>query len=88
MKEPLQALTESEEAERIGLACKLVPDVKLLDAGIKLAENFAKRHNQLVQDVFATSISGTQTTSQREIILKTFEKLGISLEEQKKLLIS
>lgn len=41
---------------------------------IKLAENFAKRHNKLVQDVFATSISGTQTTSQREIILKTFEK--------------
>lgn len=41
---------------------------------IKLAENFAKRHNKLVQDVFATSISGTQTTSQREIILKEFEK--------------
>lgn len=41
---------------------------------IKLAEDFAKRHNQLVQDVFATSISGTQTTSQREIILKAFEK--------------
>lgn len=41
---------------------------------IKLAENFAKRHNRLVQDVFSTSISGTQTTSQREIILKAFEK--------------
>lgn len=41
---------------------------------IKLAENFAKRHNKLVQDVFSTSISGTQTTSQREIILKAFEK--------------
>ena len=41
---------------------------------IKLAEDFAKRHNQLAKDVFATSISGTQTTSQREIILKAFEK--------------
>lgn len=41
---------------------------------IKLAEDFAKRHNKLVQDVFATSISGTQTTSQREMILKAFEK--------------
>lgn len=41
---------------------------------IKLAENFAKRHTKLVQNVFATSISGTQTTSQREIILKAFEK--------------
>ncbi len=41
---------------------------------IKLAENFAKRHNRLVQDVFSKSISGTQTTSQREIILKAFEK--------------
>ena len=41
---------------------------------IKNAVDFSKRHNRLVQDVVSTSISGTQTTSEREIILKAFEK--------------
>jgi hypothetical protein len=41
---------------------------------IKNAVDFAKRHNRLVQDAVSTSISGTQTTSEREIILKAFEK--------------
>ncbi len=41
---------------------------------IKNAVDFAKRHNKLVQDAVSTSISGTQTTSEREIILKAFEK--------------
>ena len=41
---------------------------------IKNAVDFAKRHNRLVQDAVSTSISGTQTTSEREKILKAFEK--------------
>lgn len=40
---------------------------------IKNAVDFAKRHNRLVQDAVSTSISGTQTTSEREKILKAFE---------------
>jgi hypothetical protein len=40
---------------------------------IKNAVDFAKRHNRLVNNAISTSISGTQTTSEREIILKTFE---------------
>lgn len=41
---------------------------------IKNAVDFAERHNRLVQDAVSTSISGKQTTSEREIILKEFEK--------------
>ena len=41
---------------------------------IKNAEDFSLRHNRLVQDTLSTSISGRQTTSEREIILKAFEK--------------
>lgn len=41
---------------------------------INNAEAFAKRHNRLVPNAISTSISGTQTTSEREIILKAFEQ--------------
>lgn len=41
---------------------------------IKNAVDFAARHNRLVPDAISTSISGTQTTSEREIILKAFEQ--------------
>lgn len=41
---------------------------------IKNAVDFATRHNRLVPNAISTSISGTQTTSEREIILKAFEQ--------------
>jgi len=41
---------------------------------IHLAEGFTKRHNRLISNVISASISGKQTTSEREIILKDFEK--------------
>ena len=41
---------------------------------INNAVSFSKRHNRLVPDAVSTSISGTQTTSEREIILKAFER--------------
>lgn len=41
---------------------------------IKNAVAFAARHNRLVPNAISTSISGTQTTSEREIILKAFEQ--------------
>ena len=41
---------------------------------IHLAESFTKRHNRLIPNVISASISGKQTTSEREIILKAFEK--------------
>jgi superfamily II DNA or RNA helicase len=41
---------------------------------IKNAVAFATRHNRLVPNAISTSISGTQTTSEREIILKAFEQ--------------
>jgi predicted helicase len=41
---------------------------------IKNAVDFAARHNRLVPNAISTSISGTQTTSEREIILKAFEQ--------------
>lgn len=41
---------------------------------ITSAVAFAKRHSKLVPNAISTSISGAQTTSEREIILKAFEQ--------------
>lgn len=41
---------------------------------IKKAVDFAERHNRLVPSTLSRSISGSQTTSEREIILKDFER--------------
>jgi len=41
---------------------------------IKKAVDFAERHNRLVPSTLSRSISGSQTTSEREIILREFER--------------